>query len=157
MPLRAPHQDKSIFGQKVDLAIFAILPRLHLARVSFDCAEILVRAPACPKELPNQFLAQTDNTRARWSLGKIAILGVKGYPLWILSKTKSVAKKALLGTFRFSRGSKSLIQLVLPGQNFFQSNLKSNAKSHFWPFKSLSQVWAQDTKKAIFRVVFAAK
>ena len=78
MPLRAPHQDKSIFGQKVDLAIFAILPRLHLARVLFKRAEILVTALTCPKELPKQFSSLLNKTRARWSLGKIAILGVKG-------------------------------------------------------------------------------
>ena len=44
-----------------------------------------------------------------------------------------VPAKALLMSFRFSGGSKSLIQVDLAHQNNFQSNRKSNLKGHFFP------------------------
>ena len=64
--------DFSRFSKKSILAILAIFRRLHLRRVLSVWAENCVRALSCPKELPKKFSAQTDSTRRRWSIGKIA-------------------------------------------------------------------------------------
>ena len=60
-----------------------------------------------------------------------------------------VPAKALLMSFRFSNGSKSLIQLVLAGQNFFQLNRNINVKSHFWGLSLLSQVPACPWQRSV--------
>ena len=60
-----------------------------------------------------------------------------------------VPAKAFLMSFRFSNGSKSLIQLVLPGQNFFERNRRRNAKGHFWLFGCLNQVSAQAKQRSV--------
>ena len=60
---------------------------------------------------------------------------------WAPVQKSKVAKKSLLGTFRCSSGSKSLIQLVLARKNNFQSNRKSNLKRSFLAFWGLD--WSQ--------------
>ena len=54
-------------------------------------------------------------------------------------------------SFRFSRGSKSLIQLNLPRQNFFQRNRKQNVIGHFWGFEPLSWIPAQGKSQSKMR------
>ena len=86
-----PKVPKSAFSdhmpEKVDFAHFseiaknAILRPLHVFRVLSVWAENFVRALTCPKELPNQFSAQTDNTRKTWRGLNLAILAVQGSTL----------------------------------------------------------------------------
>ena len=94
LTLTTTFSQKATFRPSLKKVIFADFSMLHIRRVLSVWAENCVRALTCPKELPNKFSAQTDNTRKTWTGLNLAILAFSGATLQILTKTKTGKKNA---------------------------------------------------------------
>ena len=118
----------------------AIWPRLDLARALFVCAKNWFGSSLGQARALTKISAQTNKTRARWSLGKIAKMAKSSF--WPkIDFFGLLPAKSLFGIFRLSRVSRSLIQLVFGPETLQKSPLLVRARSTNFFSKTVCCQW----------------